>query len=259
CPNCGGLLEKTPSGELGCMSCLLRAGIGSVEETVHDPTPNAFDNGKHFGVYAIDHRWDGSLYELGRGAMGVTYRATDTSLQRKVALKIIKTDIAEQNADVRERFMREARAAAGLQHENIATVYQFGMCVETGQYFYAMELIDGENLEERVRRAGPLNARSTIGIAQQVTSALAAAEKHGLVHRDLKPANLMLVSLYDETSNNEKLQVKIIDFGLAKAIHTAADPKSLTHDRFVGTPAFASPEQFEHSALDVRSDIYSLG
>jgi len=241
------------------MSCLLRAGIGSEEETVHDPTPNAFDNGKHFGVYEIDHREDGSVYELGRGAMGVTYRATDTTLQRKVALKIIQTDIAERSADVRERFMREARAAAALRHENIATVYQFGMCLETGQYFYAMELIEGETLEERVRRAGPLDARSTIQIAQQVTSALAAAEKHGLVHRDLKPANLMLVSPDGETSNNEKLLVKIIDFGLAKAIHTAADPKSLTHDKFVGTPAFASPEQFEHSALDVRSDIYSLG
>jgi tRNA A-37 threonylcarbamoyl transferase component Bud32 len=259
CPNCGGVLEKTSGAELGCMSCLLRAGIGSEEETVHDPTPNAFDNGKHFGVYEIDHREDGSLYELGRGAMGVTYRATDTSLERKVALKIIKTDIAERIADARERFMREARAAAALRHENIATIYQFGMCVETGQYFYAMELIEGETLAERVRRAGPLDARTTIGIAQQVTSALAAAEKHGLVHRDLKPANLMLVSPDGETSNNEKLLVKIIDFGLAKAIHTAADPKSLTHDRFVGTPAFASPEQFEHSALDVRSDIYSLG
>src|SRR6476660_1518329 len=259
CPNCGGVLEKTPSGALGCISCLLRAGIGSEEETVHDSTPGAVEGGVRFGVYEIDRREDGSLYELGSGAMGLTYRATDTSLRRKVALKIIKTESAERSADARERFVREARAAAALRHENIATVYQFGMCVETGQYFYAMELIEGETLGERVRRAGPLDARTTIGIAQQVTSALAAAEKHGLVHRDLKPANLMLVSPDGETSNNEKLLVKIIDFGLAKAIHTAADPKSLTHDRFVGTPAFASPEQFEHSALDVRSDIYSLG
>jgi len=212
-----------------------------------------------FGVYEIDHREDGRLYELGRGAMGVTYRATDTALHRKVALKIIKTDIAERNADARERFMREARAAAALRHENIATVYQFGTRLGTGQYFYAMELIEGETLEERIRRAGPLDARTTIEIAQQVNSALTAAEKHGLVHRDLKPANLMLVSPDGETSNNKKLLVKIIDFGLAKAIHTATDPKSLTHDRFVGTPAFATPEQFEHSALDVRSDIYSLG
>ena len=241
------------------MSCLLRAGIGSEKEVAQDSTPDALGGGTRFGVYEIDRREDGSLYELGRGAMGVTYRATDTSLQRKVALKIIKIDIAARSADARERFMREARAAAGLRHENIATIHQFGMRLETGQYFYAMELIEGETLEEHVRRAGPLDARTAIKLAQQVTSALAAAEKHGLVHRDLKPANLMLVSSEGETSNNKKLLVKIIDFGLAKAIHTQTDPKSLTHDRFVGTPAFASPEQFEHAALDVRSDIYSLG
>jgi len=276
CPNCGGVLEKTPSGELGCMSCLLRAGIASEVETVHDSTPDAPEGGLHFGVYEIDRREDGSLYELGRGAMGVTYRATDTTLQRKVALKIIKTDIAERSGDARERFVREARTAAALRHEHIAAVYQFGMRLETGQYFYAMELIEGETLEDRVRRAGPLDARTTIGIAEQVTSALVAAEKHGLVHRDLKPANLMLVNANDPevTGSNQARSkrsrlralrrrgvpvVKIIDFGLAKAFHTATDAKSLTHDRFVGTPAFASPEQFEHSALDVRSDIYSLG
>src|SRR6188472_803317 len=259
CPTCGAALEETFGGGGGCMFCLLQAGIGSEQETVHDSTPDALEGGVRFGVYEIDCRADGSLCELGRGAMGVTYRATDTSLQRKVALKIIKIDIAERSADARERFMREARAAASLRHENIATVYQFGMRLETGQYFYAMELIEGETLEERVRRAGPLDARTTIDIAQQVTSALTAAEKHGLVHRDLKPANLMLVSPDGETSNNEKLLVKIIDFGLAKAVHSQIDSKSLTHDRFVGTPAFASPEQLEHSALDVRSDIYSLG
>ena len=275
CPNCGGVLEETPGGGLGCMSCLLRAGVGSEGEVAQDSNQNAFEGSVRFGVYEIDCHPDGSLYELGRGAMGVTYRATDTSLQRKVALKIIKIDIAERNTDARERFMREARAAAALRHENVATIHQFGMRLETGQYFYAMELIEGENLEERVRRAGPLDARTTIGIAQQVTSALVAAEKHGLVHRDLKPANLMLVNADDlETGSDQPRSkrsriralrksgipvVKIIDFGLAKAFHTATDPKSLTHDRFVGTPAFASPEQFEHSALDVRSDIYSLG
>ena len=228
------------------MSCLLQAGIGSEEETVHDSTPIAVEDGERFGVYEIDRREDGSLYELGRGAMGLTYRATDTSLQRKVALKIIKSDIAERSADARERFVREARAAAALRHEHIATVYQFGMRLETGQYFYAMELIEGETLDERVHRAGPLDARSTIGIAQQVTSALAAAEKQGLVHRDLKPANLMLVKADDHEaiktdqgrSRRSKIRalrksgipvVKIIDFGLAKAFHTrngseVADP-----------------------------------
>src|SRR6184192_39665 len=276
CPNCGGVIEQTPGGEPGCMFCLLQAGIRSEEETAQDSTPAPIEGGVRFGVYEIDCHADGNLCELGRGAMGVTYRATDTSLQRKVALKIIKTDIAERSADARERFLREARAAAALRHENIATVYQFGVRLETGQYFYAMELIDGETLEERVRRAGPLDARTTIGIAEQVTSALAAAEKRGLVHRDLKPGNLMLVNPDDpEVRGSDQARskrgriralrksgipvIKIIDFGLAKAFHTTTDPKSLTHDRFVGTPAFASPEQFEHSALDVRSDIYSLG
>jgi len=258
------------------MFCLLQAGIGSQEETAQDLTLGAPEGGMRFGVYEIDCHADGSLCELGRGAMGVTYRATDTSLRRKVALKIIKADIAERSDDARERFIREARAAAALRHENIAVIHQFGMRLETGQYFYAMELIEGETLDERVRRAGPLDSRSTIGIAQQVTSALAAAEKHGLVHRDLKPANLMLVNPDDPgamgsdqaESRRSRLRalrksgipvVKIIDFGLAKAFHTETDSKSLTHDRFVGTPAFASPEQFEHSTLDVRSDIYSLG
>jgi serine/threonine-protein kinase len=270
------VLEETPGGGLGCISCFLRVGLGSEEGTVHSSTPDTLEGSMRFGVYEIDCHADGSLCELGRGAMGVTYRATDTSLQRKVALKIIKADIAARSADARERFVREARAAAALRHENIAVIHQFGMRFESGQYFYAMELIEGETLDERVRRAGPLDAHATIGIAQQVTSALAAAEKHGLVHRDLKPANLMLVSADDpestksdqSPSKRNRLRalrksgipmVKIIDFGLAKVFRTATDPKSLTHDRFVGTPAFASPEQFEHSALDVRSDIYSLG
>src|ERR1043165_5703894 len=259
CPTCGGTLEETFGGGGGCMFCLLQAGIRREEEPTQDSTPDILMESMRFGVYEVDCHADGSLCELGRGAMGVTYLATDTSLRRKVALKLIRTEIAERSADARERFVREARAAAALRHEHIATVYQFAMRFETGQYFYAMELIEGETLDERVHRAGPLDARSTIGIAQQVTSALAAAEKQGLVHRDLKPANLMLVSPDGETSNNKKLLVKIIDFGLAKAVHSQTDPKSLTHDRFVGTPAFASPEQFEHSALDVRSDIYSLG
>src|SRR5437763_7283991 len=276
CPTCGAALQERCGGGGGCMFCLLHAGIGSEEETAQDSTSGALEGSTRFGVYEIDCHADGRFCELGRGAMGVTYRATDTSLRRKVALKIIKTDIAERNADARERFVREARAAAALRHEHIATVYQFGVRLETGQYFYAMELIEGENLEERVRRAGPIDARNTVGIAEQVTSALAAAEKQGLVHRDLKPANLMLINPDDPEvmgSNHARSKrsriralrksgipvVKIIDFGLAKAFHSETDPKSLTHDRFVGTPAFASPEQFEHSAVDVRSDIYSLG
>src|SRR5947207_640133 len=255
CPTCGGALEKTHGGGLGCPVCLLRAGIGLEDSASETPEDSA--TSRQFGVYEIERREDGSLYELGHGGMGETYRAIDTTLQRKVALKIIRIGVATRSTEARERFLREARAAATLRHEHIATVFQFGISEETGQFFYAMELIEGETLEERVRRTGPLDVRTAIDIAQQVTSALAAAEKRTLVHRDLKPSNLMLVSPDDEEQGAPT--VKIIDFGLAKVLNAPVDPMHLTHDGFVGTPAFASPEQFENSALDVRSDIYSLG
>src|SRR4030095_15031185 len=184
CPGCGGALEETSCGGLACVVFLVRVGIGSEDAEFG---AGSFWEDDRFGVYEIERREDGSLYELGRGAMGVTYRALDTSLRRRVALKIINIGIAKRSAEARERFMREARAAAALRHENIATVFQFGIREETGQCFYAMELIEGETLEERVRRTGPLNVRTTIDIAQQVTAALEAAEKRGMIHRDLKP------------------------------------------------------------------------
>ena len=270
CPNCGRPLDETWG--LGCMACWLGAGISSEEDESPDSIPDALDGYEHFGVYEIDRREDGSLYKLGHGAMGVTYRATDTSLQRKVALKIIRLRVAGQSTEARNHFLREARAAAAVWHENIATVFQFGIREETGQLFCAMELIDGETLEERVRRAGPLGPRTAIAIVQQVTAVLATAGKRGLIHRDLKPANLMLVELEgselrrrDGRARSERPaqravpMVKVIDFGLAKALDAPVDPMWLSHDGFVGTPAFASPEQFENSALDLRSDIYSLG
>ena len=230
------------------------------------------------GAYSIEHHADGSAWELGRGAMGVTYRAIDKALDRSVALKIISTNPGTHSAEARERFMREARAAAALRHPNVATVYQFGVREETGQFFYAMELVEGETLEERVRRLGPLDVLTTIDIALQVTAALEAAEERGLVHRDLKPGNLMLVEAAPSplSSSNDNatrashprrknatrashLLVKVIDFGVAKAVAEKTNAMALTHGGFVGTPAFASPEQFTNAPVDVRSDIYSLG
>src|SRR2546423_3319882 len=260
CPTCGGALEKTDGGGLGCPVCLLRAGIGLEDSASETPEDSA--TSRHFGVYEIERREDGSLYELGHGGMGTTYRAIDTTLQRKVALKVIKIGVASRSTEARERFLREARAAAALRHEHIATVFQFGISEETGQFFYAIELIEVETLEERVRRTGPLSVPTTIDTALQVTSALGAAEKRSLIHRDLKPGNLMLLSPDDEeggTAERSVPTVKIIDFGLAQELNAPFDAMHLTHDGFVGTPAFASPEQFENSGLDVRSDIYSLG
>ena len=264
CPECGTRLQGGFSRGLGrCMICLLRVGFDDAEEPDEILFAPVTDR---LGIYRIERHDDGTHRELGRGAMGVTYRAVDTSLQRPVALKLIDSEWVRRGAEARERFMREARTAASLRHPNIATVYHFGIREENGQCFCAMELVEGETLEMRVRRTGPLDALTTIDIALQVSSALAAAEKQGLVHRDLKPANLMLVADASDANDSspgkaEKADtvVKVIDFGVAKALVEKPDAMGLTHGGFVGTPAFASPEQFTDAPVDVRSDIYSLG
>jgi serine/threonine protein kinase/TPR repeat protein len=202
--------------------------------------------------YEVLRRGDGALWELGRGAMGITYKAFDTNLRCPVALKVINN--AYLNSDVaRQRFLREARAAAALRHQNVASVFHLGTDNEC--YFYAMEFIDGETVDAYMKRTGPLNPVEALEITIQVSRALGAAAKQQLVHRDLKPANLMLV---DE--EGEKV-VKVIDFGLAKSItREGEDSGTLTvGGGFVGTPHFASPEQLEERDIDIRSDIYSLG
>src|SRR5438067_479787 len=276
CPECGTRLEGGFSRNLGrCMICLLRVGFDDAEEPNEAPLSSVSDR---LGNYRVERRDDGMAWELGRGAMGVTYRAVDTSLQRPVSLKLIASEWVKRGAEARERFMREARTSASLRHPNVATVYHFGIREENGQCFCAMELVEGETLETRVRRTGPLDALTTIDIALQVSSALATAEKQGLVHRDLKPANLMVVEAAPPplSSSNDNatrashsssknatrashLLVKVIDFGVAKALVEKPDAMALTHGGFVGTPAFASPEQFTHALVGVRSDIYSLG
>ena len=246
CSTCGEPL----SARGDCVACLLRTGL---DDSVVKTESNA---SFVFGDFEIVRREDGSLWELGRGGMGVTYLALDNVLHRRVALKVIEVPAAARGSQaVRERFLREARAAAALRHPNIAAVYHFGASLDGSRCFYAMELVEGETLEIRVRRDGPLNPKLALEIAIQVTRALMAAAAHGLIHRDLKPGNIMLSR--DEA--NTGLEVKVIDFGVAKAIADAGGEMDLTHGGFVGTPNFASPEQFDSGPVDVRSDIYSLG
>jgi serine/threonine protein kinase len=176
--------------------------------------------------------------------MGVTYKAFDTVLQHPVALKIIDSQIAA-DPNVRQRFLREARAAARLRHQNVASVFYYGTRKSDGQCFYSMELVEGETLEAHLRRLGQLPPALALEVIAQVARALVAAEAHGLVHRDIKPANLMVVQ-------GPELTIKVIDFGLAKA--TTVNEPNFTHGGFVGTPAFASPEQFTGAAVDIRSD-----
>lgn len=206
-----------------------------------------------FQHYEVLRRDDGSLFELGRGAMGITYKAFDTNLRTNVALKVINSTYL--NSEVaRQRFLREARAAAAIRHPNVAAVFHLGN--EDDAYFYAMEFIDGETVEAYMQREGAVPTLMALEIAAQVAKALAAAEKQGLVHRDIKPSNLMLV----REDGDDDFIVKVIDFGLAKAADKeSADTATLTMGGFLGTPHFASPEQLEERELDTRSDIYSLG
>lgn len=243
CSVCG-----EPLGAKGaCFPCLLRAGMDESNQAVA-PKPAAL-----FDDFEIARREDGSLWELGRGGMGVTYRATEKTLHRSVALKVIDTHGSEA---VRERFLREARAAAALRHPNVAGVFRFGASASGDRCYCAMELVEGETLDALVRRDGPLKLGTALEIAIQVTQALRAAADRGLVHRDLKPANIMLTQ---SESSPGKLEVKVIDFGLAKAASGVAGEMELTRGEFVGTPAFASPEQFAGGSIDARTDIYALG
>jgi serine/threonine protein kinase len=206
-----------------------------------------------FEHFEIARCADGSLWELGRGAMGVTYKAYDTNLRADVALKVINSHFLNSET-ARQRFLREARAAASLRHPNVATVFHLGSA--EGGFYYAMEYIEGETVERRVLRDGPLSNEIVLRITRQVSRALIAADRQKLVHRDIKPSNLMLVVDDDD----DHLLVKIIDFGLAKSLVAAVDQSlTISMGGFVGTPHFASPEQLEEKEIDIRSDIYSLG
>ncbi len=226
-----------------------------------------------FEHFQIARREDGSLFELGRGAMGVTYKAYDTRLDGYVALKVINPGYLHDDVG-RERFLREARAAAHLDHPNVAAIFHRGE--EGGTYFYAMQFIEGETLDAYVRRRGTLPVALALRLVLQAAQGLAAANARGLIHRDIKPANLMLVHLDDTglaagtpasaaggDGDGEDLLVKVIDFGLAKVVldDKNGSTLSLTGEGPIGTPYYMSPEQIDSAIgeVDARSDIYSLG
>ena len=200
------------------------------------------------------HRALGDRYaierELGRGGMGTVYLARDLRLDRLVALKVLPAEFASQVA-LRERFLRETRTAASFSHPNIVPVY----AVEQGDELlaYAMGLVEGETLAERVHRMGPLPTREIVRVLQDVGYALAYAHGRGVVHRDIKPDNVMV-----ERATGRAL---VMDFGISRSMaHPVASAASLTRvGEVVGTPEYMSPEQASGDVVDGRSDLYSLG
>ena len=208
------------------------------------------DSGSRFEHFQVLLR-DGKPVELGRGGMGVTYKAIDTNLGTPVALKVINQAYLDSEL-MRQRFVAEARAAAGLRHPNVASVFHLGKSGE--DYFYAMELVEGERLDRILRFRGPLETGLVLEIADQIAAALSAAYKKGLVHRDIKPANLMVVF-----GEQGKIAVKVIDFGLAQTFRLPdLYPNDHQSGAFCGTPQFASPEQCAGKEIDIRSDRSAL-
>jgi len=262
CPVCGTKFSAPAASDF-CPACILRGalinesrptepldlGAGTKARLSKDKRaglPRQFEN------YELVIGEEGNVIELGRGAMGVTYKAMDTNLHRLAALKVISPRCIRDER-IRERFIREARAAASLRHEHIASVYHLGF---TGSiYFYAMEYVEGQTLEQVLHSRGPLPEELALEITSQVAAALAAAHQRQLVHRDIKPANLIVS--FDQKN---KPMVKVIDFGLVKVTAGISDDPSVSAPGILlGTPHYASPEQFSGGQVDTRSDIYSLG
>jgi hypothetical protein len=206
-------------------------------------TPQLADVGSRFADRYVIER------ELGRGGMGAVYLARERRLDRQVALKVLPAEFATQ-ADLRERFIRETRLSAGFSHPNIVPVYAVEESDEV--LAFAMAYVEGETLAERVRRAGPLSARDTLRVLQDVAYALAFAHGRNVVHRDIKPDNIMI-----ERATGRAL---VMDFGVARTIGAVPVDGGMTRvGEIVGTPEFMSPEQASGDVVDGRSDLYALG
>ena len=200
--------------------------------------------GSEFAGYRIES-------VLGRGGMGVVYLAEHIGMGRKVALKVLASDLAEDER-FRERFVRESRLAASLEHPNIVPIHEAGEV--GGTLFIAMRYVEGTDLRALLREHGALERQRAATIVSQVAGALDAAHARGLVHRDVKPGNVLIATAVGSVGDEH---VYLSDFGLTK--RTSSDSGITGTGQFVGTLEYAAPEQFEGKSLDARTDVYSLG
>ncbi|CAM4517440.1 serine/threonine protein kinase [Corallococcus exiguus] len=187
---------------------------------------------------------------LGQGGMGMVFRATQTSVQRPVAVKTLNPSLAAA-PQFFERFRREAEIASRLRHPNVITIFDFGRAAD-GTCYYVMELLKGESLKELVKREGPMTLRRAVNLLEQATLGLAHAHDEGCVHRDLKPHNIMVQAL------DGKDFVKVLDFGLVKALEQDEEEQLTSTGQVLGTPQYMPPEQAGGESVDQRSDLYSM-
>jgi len=232
--------------------------IPGVEHGVADesaPDPHSTERPARAGLAALVIGGKYRLIsEIGRGGMGSVWRAEHLSWGAPVAIKLMNRDIADQ-PEARARFEREVRLAAGLRSPHVVQVLDHGVDEATHLPFIAMELLEGESLERRLKRLGRLGAAETFGVISQLVRALSRAHEAGIVHRDLKPENIFLVQ------NDEEYLAKVLDFGIAKGTHAVQGQPALgltRPGRILGTPYYMSPEQFRGAEIDQRSDLWSL-
>ncbi|HEX4448990.1 MAG TPA: serine/threonine-protein kinase, partial [Polyangiaceae bacterium] len=199
------------------------------------------------------------LSRLGEGAMGTVYRAKQSPIGREVAVKILRSERALDETS-RARFLREARANSLLTSPNTVTVFDFGAS-EGGDFYLAMELLEGESLGQRLKRMGRLEPAAAIDTVRQALRSLAEAHAKGIIHRDLKPDNLFYARL--RTNETYEEIVKVLDFGIAKMLRADEELEMNVVETqagtVFGTPRYMSPEQAQGKPLDARSDLYSLG
>ena len=207
------------------------------------PGPGGYSVGSEVAGYRLEE-------QIGQGGMALVYRARDVQLGRNVALKLLSPTLGSDES-FRERFIRESRAAAAVDHPNIIPIFAAGQ--SDGVLYIAMRFVQGGDVRQLVDQLGPLPGDRAAGIITQVASALDAAHLHGLVHRDIKPANMLLDS---SGGNGEQDHVYLADFGLSKRSLSVTGLTSM--GQFLGTPAYVAPEQVEGHAVDGRTDQYAL-
>jgi len=237
CPKCH--FENTSDSNF-CKECGTRLpSLKDIEvtETMEAPKEELTTGSTFAGRYQV-------IEELGKGGMGKVYKVLDKEVDAKVALKLIKPEIASDKKTI-ERFRNELKVARDIAHKNVCRMYDLGR--EEGAYYITMEYVSGEDLKSFIRRAGFLSAGKAISIAAQVCEGLLEAHRLGVVHRDLKPQNIMI----DKDGN-----ARIMDFGIARSLRA----KGITGSGvMIGTPEYMSPEQVDGKEADQRADIYSLG